>query len=359
MSGRELLYYPTIVVPRNSLQWGLLYWDKVRSIVPSGYDPKKMNPLKEVTSGDKQINNLIQEKNSILENNFKMMKLMEEYGYYEEIVPEGSFEDVFEELEIIINNNFIPTPSWKTWSFDNIHISKMNRDIINLLKQHDLITESNLGSEWYRVENKISILYMSLLARYFSDTSTNYTVPYTDSRRAELLTYRFEKYNNLIGTKDVFISVNFQNLLPIPSKEISLFDIIKFRNKNEEELMTLRKVLNDYQTELKNVKSQSDLNHVNVKYEEKMELEKNNLINLFEENDWSFITSSFKSLVGVLEQPIADTLNNQSPTLNGIRLGLATVQIGCEIVRRRLKRRNIIKNSPYAYLYKAEKAAII
>jgi len=359
MSERELLYYPSIVIPRRTLQWGLLYWDKIRSIVPTDYNPNRFNLLNDV-DGDTQINNIIKDQKKEVNKNFQMMNIIKDHGYYEEIVPTGSFDEIYEELEIILDSPYIAPPSWENWSYDYIHLSKMNAGIVNLLYENRLLLESNRGEYWYKVEKNMSILYMSLLARFYSDNSSKSTVPYTDSRSAELLTYRHEKHNNLLGENEPFISVNFENLLPAPSYEVSVFDVLKFKSKHEDELLQLRVVIDDFQSELLKANSKNQINHINTKYKEKMEIEKRNITKLFQESDWSFITTSLTSLVGVGMIPnVISSLNNQSITLNQIQFGSAIVLVGCALINRRLKKNRIQRDSPYAYLYEAKKSSLI
>jgi len=226
---RKIIYYPTIIVPSEWAKWAVLYFDKVSSIIPKGVDYKEVvNPWNE--------------------KDFKIMKILMEEGEFEPTDPQHllfqrekwanremlikEFKKIVtsKEFQSIINKNWERMPIWK------VHWDKVSKGIYEFLHKQGLAKRER---NWILMEEKTSLLYMSLLAKYLADVNPDFTVPGTDSNEYEKIIYgAFSHQNSFIS-----LDTKFMNVLPAPASDVPITNILKFKRKRRDELLYFREVI--------------------------------------------------------------------------------------------------------------------
>ncbi len=232
----KILYFPSIALPET--KWTmqmLLYWDKIGTIVPLEFldNPESHSPF--------------------------MRKLIEE-NLVEQIIPgqhiyEASFGDCF--LNFIDTNpemkkKVLEIQAGNVQRFVRIHLEKL--DYIG-----EELQEKGLAfkvGNWYMVEETVGKRYMSYLAVLLG-TKTDFS-PITENLQNMASIYsdmqkprKPEKYLD----KDEFRKKLLESILPIPSLEGDILDILRFKERHGEKLLNFRRYIESF---LQNLENETD-----------------------------------------------------------------------------------------------------
>jgi len=358
MSQRKILYYPNILVPSSWLKWAILYWDKASSIVPTSWEEKP-----------------------VFENNYEKkcynsMTFLREQGLFEPTRPEYSYSDdrwkkrqahreLLSELkEFLKSPNFVSNirRDWTKRPIYRIHRDKMSYETIEVLEKSNLAVRERQGFEfvWFYVEKNTYLLYMALLAKNLADIDVYYTVSSTDWDAYEAMVFQSKDENRGFGALRTY----FLDILPIPRDNVSIKDIVKFRKEKRTELLDFREIIDNFQKEVATSDNENEIKQTALQYKEKIEKERKKLNESMRDSKIKTTFAAFRSLISIksptLAETIGFTLANAPPSVSvPIITGTAIIQIGYSWIDNRNEKTAKTRESPFSYLYYAEKKGII
>lgn len=364
---RTILYYPTINIPRKSwLRHALLYWDEVSSIVPKSYDDKILNKL------SPDIHYLIDE------GQFRAIKpesLVHNQDNWEAF---HQFRDEFMQT--------VKSPTFRQFIKRNhksgssrIHIDKIARNgvarihnnkttdgIFHFLQEEGLAMRDNKKFEWVFFEKTTALLYMSLLAKYLADIDGEQTTIGTDYATYE--NFNFKR----VKEKDGFpvVSFSLDNVLPTPKDNVPLEKILDFKRKRKQNLIHFKKHLSDFQIKISKTKSQTELKEVAITFQESLVTGVEDLRAVLGDAKIDSGLKSFKSLINLKSPTMLATagafLNNKLDLISlpvhftAIGLsGIGAIELTCNYIELRNKQRAKERESPFSYIYQAQKFGIV
>ena len=353
---RKIIYYPTIIVPSEWAKWAVLYFDKVSSIIP-----------KEVKEADyKEIINPRNEKD------FKIMKILMKEGEFEPTDPQHLLSQrekwanrkmlIKEFKKIVTSSKFrsITNKNWKRRSIWKVHRDKISNEIYEFLREQGLAEKDKKSSNWILMEEKTSLLYMSLLAKYLADVNLDFTIPGTDKSEYEKIIYgAFSDQNGFVS-----LDTKFMNVLPVPAPDVSITDILKFKRKRRYELLYFRKVIDEFYQKISIAENEGEMKQIVLSYKEKIKMEVIKLRKMMREERIKTVFGTFKSLLDIKSSALLTTLGVSLSELPlEVKIPIlgttAIIQIGYYLVDEINKQRAKLRESPFAYIYYAEKAGII
>lgn len=210
----RLLYFPTIAVPQNSwLRQSLLYWDGISSMVPEDFwhRPEDHCPgmLEMVREG-----------------------IVKQEPIYQHTQRLPSFERNF--ITFLKSNPRRCGCSTAEWV--SVHVEKTGYGpLAEFLKEEGLA--ENQHSMWMRMEPQTADDFMAYLASCVanSDSNRNRLFAATDNQRSLL------RMTSQESDKIRFNQHAVNSILPSPSAEVDLRDIVEFRTKNKGALDDFRR----------------------------------------------------------------------------------------------------------------------
>jgi len=361
--SRTILYYPNISIPTGSwLRNALLYWDKVSSIIPQSYNGELLKEL----SPD--------------------ITFLRSEGYFRPIAPEDLIfkQDnwqIFEEFqrefrEKVQSSDFARFKAERNFSNNHlskiapfplleIHANKTTNELFYFLEELGLATIDRKNPGWLLFETTTALLYMALLAKYLADIDSASTSIGTD-----LSVY--ESFNFKGGDKnESFLSLNieFNNLLPTPNPSVSIRKIIDFKVRRADNLINFRKLLLNFQTRLATAESVPEIKDLTNEFRETVIVGVRDLKAAMTDSNIEFVLKSTKSLIDIKEPTLYAAIGTYLAERNSLIhapivsevLGVATMaalQVGTSYIESRNKQRAEIRNSPFSYVYYAQKARI-
>lgn len=232
-----ILYYPTIKIKDGAwLRNALLYWDKVSSIVPgSNYD----------------------ESNSI------EVEYLWNVGLYEPTYPieMENNEELCKEFCKQVKKNLKCYKKYpKDKRYSQIHIDKMgisNESMVHIRKTpskildyllDEGIAKRNCDGPWINMNEANANIYMATLARYLAKVHGNIDIG-TDNSGKFLYPYVPEKSIKGID-KQIYLNIAMQDILPVPSSNVSFEDIIDFKTQYKNSLRCFKHRIDEFQCSL-------------------------------------------------------------------------------------------------------------
>ncbi|MBL7914392.1 MAG: hypothetical protein JNL49_05040 [Bacteroidia bacterium] len=364
---RTILYYPTIDIPRKSwLRHALLYWDEVSSIVPKSYDVKILNEL------SPDIHYLIDEgqfraikPEDLVYKNDNREAFYQFRDEFIEVVQSPTFQQF-----IKLNNK----SESKRIHFDKIgknriariHNNKITESIFHFLQEQDLAKRDKGQNDWVSFEKTTALLYMSLLAKYLADIDSEQTTIGTDYAT-------YERFNfKRVKEKEGFpiVSFSLENVLPSPMSDVPLEKIIDFKLKRKQNLLHFKKHLSDFQIKVSKTKSQAELKEVATTFKEGLVKEVEDLKAVLGDAKIDSNLKSFKSLINLKSPTMLATagvfIDNKLDLINLpidlTAIGLTVIgalELTFNYIELRNKQRAKERESPFSYIYQAQKYSLI
>lgn len=228
---RRLLYYPYISIPNATwLVHGLLYWDGIATIVPTEYlqRPQQFSPFarKLLRAG------VIQ---SVLPEEYAYRNYHEFYAFLEWTEQNASLFRRKENKE---------GGSISTIRQYNLHAGKLGYIGVELEK---LGLAQRIDESWYEVDRQLSMAFMTFLATLIG-REENY-IPTTDSYQGFSCLCRAKKntpYNNSKMIRDAFRGSILDKLLPVPTEIEDFSDILRFKERHNDELIRFRNHIEEF-----------------------------------------------------------------------------------------------------------------
>jgi hypothetical protein len=347
---RTVLYYPTILVPDSTwVRHAVLYWDQISSIVP-----------------ERETDGLLKRPH---------MKLLHAEGQYRPVHPRSLMRtqdrdivihDLKSELKALLDRTDAlqagqPNPaSRKTL----IHDEKFNHGILGMLKGKGLVTKSR--ENWHLVEAKAAAAYMAMLAKYLALTDTNVTVPSTDKVQYHSLTFDPPAGQS----PNACLLVRLHDVLPVPRKDVSLKDILAFKRKRTDELMQLRKFIDEFNKSCAGCSTEEEVRLAISQLETQSHVAVADLQSSLKD---AKISTCFGCLTTLLDlkkptvwlaagalaagpvNPAAWPVAAKMAAVGGVAL----IQGGAYWWNRRAESKKNLRESPVSYLFQARKSGIV
>jgi hypothetical protein len=336
----KALYFPYIEVPNNKwLVQVLLYWDKLSSIVPMEYiySPEKLTPhMRELVSAE----------------------LVEQIVPIEHLHTIENFEENFIkciENRIRIFNKPIGlcanSKLLKSSMSAKIHIEKLG-ELPKWLEQNGLATHDHYP--WLNIEPNVANMFMSYLSAVLGGLPSVDATPITDNLNcANILGHSSSP--RLGNNKNQIRSHILRKILPIPSSNISLDSLLKFKDKYKKLLPKFRELIETYCTELATIPNgeqrKARLETVTLNLKQQGEEIEDAI-----RTSWNDIT--FKSLAPLLAS--GGALSGSLATGNPLAIGTATVSFIAAAYSSlsSVQRPQAYINKPLAYYVLAKKELI-
>lgn len=242
-SEKTILYYPSIKIKDGTwLRNAILYWDNVASIVPnSDYDESNSIEVEylrsigiytpiypmEMTNNQELCDLFVGEVKEKLRNCRK----------------QPHKENDCEKGIVRIHNDKMAIKERKM-----LHMDKTPLSILDFLREEGLVHNNGDGS-WLNMEARDADIYMALLAKYLAKTHGNTEIgtdcagkfyyPYTNVRAKQNM------------ESQLYLDVFLQDILPVPSMDVAIQDIVEFRMQHPYELRCFRRRIERFRHEIK------------------------------------------------------------------------------------------------------------
>lgn len=267
---RILLYYPAMDIDSEVLKQNILYWDKISSIVPENWknmDNFKINP-----------DILFLEQQKIYVPSFQS-EIYNQNGLYNKF-----FDDLKTSLETLKNQ--------KVNRFQMISREKFTESMLIYFIENKFIDEKNSNENFIRVSLEVSNKLFTLLSQYIAiskdeniSTGTNHP-----------------EYHNILFNENsegkLMLTTSLYSLLPTPTNNNSLEDLLFFKKKNIDLLNNLRKRIDSEVDALSKAESIRDIKaKINI-FKESINKELNEINVIFREAE---IKTIYKSILSVFE----------------------------------------------------------
>jgi len=351
---RTALYYPTIAVPSGTwLRSALLYWDEVASIVPEDWEHRQLVPF------TPEIDFLRKEEifRPIRPDAFIMhgpwQRVDEFHKELRERIDSSTFQKHLMEGDRHLDARIHPDKVALNFFYD-------------FLEPAGLARKDDSDSHWLLFERRTALLYMSCLAKYLAETDAEAVSPSTDLPIYERLSL------DALRPQDGFacIDVELGKLLPIPRDEVALSDILEFRRRRRQELLSFRGIMDNFQTTLSRATNPAELKGAAVSIGENMEKGLNDLKAILDDGRVATIMGSIKAILSVKSPMLWATIGvtaGQARRVADLPLGwtgaglalLGAIEISHHLIDSRNKKRASLRESPFAYAYHAQKEGIL
>lgn len=373
--NRTILYYPTIDIPRgNWLRHSLLYWDEVSSIVPKSWNGNQLielSPEIEYLMDEGQFRPIKPEDLITKSDNWENFENFQQE--FREIVSSVQFRSFINRRQSNgqykihsnkIENNY-RIHSNKVEGNYRVHSNKTSDSIYNFLRELNLASRDG-ENEWINFEQNTALLYMSLLAKYLADIDSNQTTIGTDY-------YTYEKFNfKRVSENEGFpvISFNLNNVLPTPKSNVSFEQIIQFKKKRSDNLNHFKKTISEFQSKIAKSKSQAEIKENAINFEETLLNGVNDLAAVLRDQRIDFGVKTLKSMINLKSPTIITAIGTavvsktnlvEIPLNMGI-IGIASMgalELTASFIDNRNKKMAKLRESPFSYIYYANKYGII
>jgi hypothetical protein len=350
---RCILYYPHIYdISGEWLRQTLLYWDEIGSIVPITFEAQ--NPY----SPD-----LAFLKSEGVFRPFRTEAILEDEKFEEFNQEIKSFQN--ELKDIILSGEFqrkVGAESERVFEMD-IYSQKVSMSTFFFLEENGLAKKKKgRGTQrdefWFSFEKNTGLLYMSLLAKYLAamDTEASTTCG-TDSRDYQDLNFAARKKPEGKTSGDAIAGINlkFLKMIPVPTANVSLQDILEFKRTRRAELLRFRKVLLDTQKNLSECDSLSQANDILATFGEQKELELSELKRLLGEAKISAVAGTLEVISKAKASDwITGLLTSGASLVASLGIGL-----GKYAIDKKNEQSALLSKSAFSYLYSAEKAGLL
>lgn len=370
---RNILYYPTINIPTDDwLRNALLYWDEVSSIIPQDWED---NYLIELSSDikylieEEQFRAIRPESLFLAEGNRGIVS--EFQNEFINTVKSFKFQSILRKnRDTIMKLHGGKIPMNRVILIGKgakIYKDKLNYGVIDFLKDEKLLTSDKGDPKWFRFETNTALLYMSFLAKYLARVDRQQTVIGTDNAVYE--NFNFQKISKGEGATPI-LTCDFKGLIPSPSKNASIKDILKFKRKRKTNLIEFRKSLFNVQMKIANAESNEQLKEVLVSFQEDLSKGVKDLAAVFKDSKIDLIFKSLKSLSNYKSSALmisgAVLLNQKYDVtglpnwVKGIAIAVAgSIDIGSNYIDLRNKQQQADRDSAFSYFYHAQKNGIV
>jgi hypothetical protein len=355
---KVLLYYPTIDIP--SLSWirqGLLYWDKIGSIVPQSYvrgSPRNSRYSEQIQPiYDAGLFRPYDPEN-LIRVDMSQGNLLQ--SFKREVLKTLRSRDFKRPQK---RKNIFDTPLYPEKIFDTPLYSEkvfgsLHKELV------DKYAEKRDDGFFY-FEKNTAFVYMTILAKYLADIDDQFTVPSTDDRS-------FERVNFKATEKDDYsnpcLRIEFRNILRVPADDVKIERVIDFRQKHNDKLLNFRRqVLDKFEDEIKKSTERREIQDKTIRFKSQIESGVRELNQVLGEARFQTFTGTLKSIIKPQHLTAALAVGTATTVATGVApigviAGLASgaaVEVYDYFVSRKNAKRDRLRANAYSYLYLAEK----
>jgi len=339
---RVILYYPKILInPGIWLKQALLYWDVVGSIVPYSQNDRILNS--------------------------HWIRELQEEGAYIPFRPEEVFNrnpsigtaliDEFREKVKHPQFQLYYNGGVRQDQHFDIYLEKIPDQVRAWLEGGDFV--GRIGHGKWRFERSMGLLYMALLAKYMADASLYTTIPGSDyGLYRDLL---FKSYNQ--ENSDSGLSIRLQDILPTPHQEVTITEILRFRRQRRDELLAFREEIDQFQLELKQTQSITEVRDLTTRFSERLVRQVHNLCQVLDDGRIPFFLGSIENLVKTDTLPLIGLFSTLVQIPLGVQIAEVVALAGVTVRKYQLDHRNeerrILRENSFSYLYLARRGKII
>ena len=343
-----LLYYPSFKIPAHEwLTDALLYWDEVGSIVPARMERGLNHPN---------------------------IKYLTDEGCYRRFEPHPAFKSFSEEPSFeqelasrldssVFAQKLASDDSGQFW---DLAFEKVTYRAWELLADRELTSTKHFTTSWIKVRRPAAIAYMGLLAdRLARSDKSGYVKPSTDREDYEDIIFS----NANLPNSQQGMSVKLLNLLPKASPDTELRTLLEFKAKRRDELEEFKRLLNHYRSQIVSCPDDATARLILDDFKQKIVPSGETIQRLFGENRIKGIVGTVRMIFATGGATwIADAgakalgVSSHDPKVVAASLGLGLLAAGSiELAAYSLEskaRHREIKESPYSYLYYANKEGV-
>lgn len=336
---RAILYYPTVKITNTQwLKQSALYWDLIGTIAPHELEQKV--------------------------SDFREFRELEDYGMLRYFHPESYVQNSGQLLDEFISIRNSPKYQSLYEQQKNspakfgIHVEKMSPEIRKyILDNHIAVPGENTSLAFKRLDG---LLYMSLLAKYIADEDGHTaTIPGTDYRAYRDLAFLTGEKENRIPV----LSLSLEQILPAPRADVTLAQVLTFKRNRGFELRQFREVIDGFQSELKQVASNGELQHLMVRYSERIKNQVELLDRLLNDANIAATYNTMDSLMSIDRPAVLGELLGAIANPTPLNLAAKVINGVIKVRKQRIDaanaRRQTLTASAYSYLYQANREGII
>ncbi|MCZ7422430.1 DUF6236 family protein [Verrucosispora sp. WMMA2121] len=219
-----MLYYPFANAPRSVLQRAILYWDNLATVVAPGWEARLSAWMREVQDAGL----------------YRPLEANRAFGPYALHEIEGELERV---LRRIPTDDLLPPTAPPSGEFSTLHVEKLHGSVVDELLQRQLVyphpdSPSRLVAAPALLNVVVSLIAGRIAAEH-NDRSgcigPEGLRPYTDHEVAHRL--GTEPLSDYDVTACWHVDVG--SLLPVPSSDIRINDLVRFREEYDDERQRL------------------------------------------------------------------------------------------------------------------------
>lgn len=376
--NRTILYYPTINIPDKSwLRHALLYYDEVSSIVPQSWDHRALielspdihylmdeNQFRPMRPEDLVFNAINGDAFDQFREEFTSIVLDPGYKKFIDKNPFFNFTIHGNKVEPTLASR-IHGNKVEHYLTARVHRNKTTDSIFELLQDQGLALQND-NDEWLMFEERTALLYMSLLAKYLADIDGDQTSIGTDLAYYEKL--NFKRVNENVGFP--VVSLNLNKVLPSPRANVPLERIIDFKRRREDNLRHFKRILSEFQVRIAHTESSDEFKETAINFKETLINGVNDLNAVISDSRIETAYKSFKSLISIKSPTTWLTVGAMLNTrIQGANIPLSweafgigsvgAVEIAGTYIESRNRERARLRESPFSYLYYANKYGII
>lgn len=299
---RKILYYPKMQLEEGLwLRACVMHFDKIATIVPC---------------------------QAVRDRRSEAIKLLEEAGIYEEVNTNLLFEDKL--LAESFMHEFVQelrkrrmssaqyymhrkerfdaickTPSLRNKRLIPFEREEVPAEVLEVLLKYGIMMEQDNGQLWMSEDEMATQIYYSMMAKYLSFLTRSYMFFGTDT--LDYHVYPFgEATDTLSDVKILYMNVLMQRVLPVPTKDVPLSDIIAFRSEHKEEMKIIDSKIESYVNLIYRCKNVEKLREITYKYQEELEFELDNFLYFLEKSGIPYDMQSLKQIVPVGIHPAVE-----------------------------------------------------
>ncbi len=205
---------------------------------------------------------------------------------------------------------------------------------------------------------------MSILAEFLAEEDKNITTPVMENSKWQDFTYSTIDPD----AKTVCANLILDGILPIPSDNVPLNKILRFKKDHKTELIRFRKSIDDFQSSITGAGSVRAVKDSCNQFIEEVNLGVIDIEQSLNDRNIDTVFGSLQTILDVKAPKISETLLrtgaialgvlNPIFLLNGVVLN-AAVKVERYLLKERHERRKWLENQPYSYVYHLQHSGIV
>lgn len=242
-----------------------------------------------------------------------------------------------------------------------MHYKKIPAKTLDLLVAHGLMHINDNG--WIEMSRNFSVQYMRLLAEFAATHSSTDTVVGTNQLRkiSEIYPRGLNKCNSHV------VSISLEKYLPVPTMDVSLEELIYFKEHHQDDLLDLRCKIREFEQSISKSENLNQLKETIAIFKESWEHELIRTEKMFRGRKIKFILGSPRSFVadagavaGLAQWTQDNGLLNIPSTAVGAAVGMAgLVGIGAYSLRHKNQISAMDVGNGFAYVISAKREGLL